>query len=152
MKRTASGAAGYGLDTSIKYLRRTTSRAAGSDLSRCRRLLMCPFTTSALPSPFLVRASLANKKSSTPRGLGFRCPVFVRGARAFSLCSFSKIKKTFVTFFFGGSKWNSYIFLKKLARITLARSSLPTKPQSERASYTPRPFSTTRATLIPHIP
>jgi hypothetical protein len=56
-----SSAAGNGLGTSIKYLRRTTSGAVGNGLSRCQGLLMCPFTTSALYSPCLVRASFANK-------------------------------------------------------------------------------------------
>jgi hypothetical protein len=32
LRQTTSGAAGIGLGTTIKYLRRTTSAAAGSDL------------------------------------------------------------------------------------------------------------------------
>jgi hypothetical protein len=61
LRKTKSGAAGNGLDTSIKYLRRTTSGAAGNGLSRCQGLPMRPFTTSALHSPCLVRASFASK-------------------------------------------------------------------------------------------
>ena len=75
LRRTTSGTAGSGLGTSIKYLRRTTSGAAGNGLSRCQELLMCSFTTSALHSPCLVRASFANKRNSTAEnwGLGAQC-------------------------------------------------------------------------------
>jgi hypothetical protein len=54
----------------IKYQRRTTSGAAGNGLSRCQELLIYPFTTSALHSPCLVRASFANKQNSTAEGWG----------------------------------------------------------------------------------
>jgi hypothetical protein len=54
------GAAGIGLGTTIKYLRRTTSGAASNCLGRYRRLLMCPFATSAPVSPCFVGVSFAN--------------------------------------------------------------------------------------------
>ena len=66
VRRTTSGAAVNGMGTSIKYLRRT-SGAAGNGLIRCQGLLMCPFTICALHSPFLVRASFANKQNSTAK-------------------------------------------------------------------------------------
>jgi hypothetical protein len=45
----------YGLGTTINYLRRTTSDAAGDGLSRDRGLLMRPFTTST-PRSFFFRS------------------------------------------------------------------------------------------------
>ena len=63
VQRTTTGA-------SIKYLRRTTRGAAGSGIRRYQELLMCPFTTCALDSPFLVRASFTNKQNRTSRGWG----------------------------------------------------------------------------------
>jgi hypothetical protein len=94
VRRTTSGAAVNGLGTSIKYLRRTASGAAGYGLSRRQGLLMCPFTTCALHSPLLVRASFANKQISTAGGwgLGAQCMcvdselLYVREAQASSLC------------------------------------------------------------------
>jgi hypothetical protein len=53
------------MGTTIKYLRRTTSGAAGSGLGRRRELLMCPFTTSVPHSPYFMRASFANKQKIT---------------------------------------------------------------------------------------
>ena len=75
LRRTTSGAAGNDLSTAIKYLRHTTSGAAGNGLSRNRGLLMCPFTTSAPHSLFFVRASVTNKKNCTAevRGLFAQC-------------------------------------------------------------------------------
>jgi hypothetical protein len=75
LRQTSSGAAGNGLGTTIKYLRRTTSGAAGSGLSRCRGILMGPFTTSALRSPFFVHGSATIKQNSNAevRGLGGQC-------------------------------------------------------------------------------
>jgi hypothetical protein len=62
---------GNGLGTSIKYLRRTTSGVAGNGLRRYQGLLMCPFTTSALDSPCLLRTSFAKKRNSNTEGWGF---------------------------------------------------------------------------------
>ena len=71
LRHATSGAVDSGLDTSIKYLRCKTSGAAGNCQSRCQGLL-------SLHSPCLVRASFANKQSSTAEGwgLGSQC-VFV---------------------------------------------------------------------------
>ena len=85
LRRATSGAAGTGLGTTIKYLRRTTSGAASNGLSRYRRLLRCPFTTSATQSPCFVHASFANKHNTTAEL--FSCPVCLYGARARLLCS-----------------------------------------------------------------
>jgi len=65
----------HGLGTSIKYLQRTTSGAASNRQIRCQGLLTYPFTTSALNVPWLVRASFANKRSSSAEGwgLGDKC-------------------------------------------------------------------------------
>jgi hypothetical protein len=68
---------------------------------------MCPFTTSALPSLFLVRASLANKQSSIPGGWGLGAKCLCVEPELFHCVHFQK--KLFVTFFFGGSKWRSFI-------------------------------------------
>jgi hypothetical protein len=72
---TTSGTAGKCLGTAIKYLRYTTSGAAGNGLSRYRGFMMCPFTTRAPHSPCFVRASLANNRNSTSevRGLVPKC-------------------------------------------------------------------------------
>jgi hypothetical protein len=48
LRPKTSGAAGSSLGTATKYLRRTMSCAAGNGMSRCRGILMCLFTTSAL--------------------------------------------------------------------------------------------------------
>jgi hypothetical protein len=76
VRRTTSAAAGNGLGTSVKYLRRTTSGAAGNGLSRYQELFMCPFTTCALHSFFLMRASFANKQNSTTKGWGFGANIY----------------------------------------------------------------------------
>jgi len=101
VRRTTSG--GNGLGTSIKYLRRTTSGAAGNGLSRYQGLLMCSFTTSALRSPCLVRASFANKQSSTAEGwgLGGRCLCV---EPELTPCVHKKIYTNIVIYFPGGSK------------------------------------------------
>jgi hypothetical protein len=54
LRRTASAVAGSSLGTTINYLRRITSGVAGNGLSRCRGLVMCPFTASAKHSPCFV--------------------------------------------------------------------------------------------------
>ena len=74
MQCTKIGAAINRLGISIKYLRRTTSGAAGDGLSRCQGLRMCPFTTFALHSP-LVRASFAYKPNSSAGGWIFGASV-----------------------------------------------------------------------------
>jgi hypothetical protein len=66
LRRTTSGAAGKSLGDTIKYLRRATSGAAGNGLGPYRGLLMCPFTKIAPHSPcFFFRSSFANKQNST---------------------------------------------------------------------------------------
>ena len=65
VRRTASGAAGSGLGTSIKYLRRTTSGAAGNGLSLCQRLSMCPFTK--VPKALCIRLVYCVPPSPTSR-------------------------------------------------------------------------------------
>jgi hypothetical protein len=50
-------------------------RRRGQSLNRSQGLLICPFTTSALQLPCLVRASFANKQNGTAEGwgLGAQC-------------------------------------------------------------------------------
>jgi hypothetical protein len=74
-RRTTSGSAVNGLGISIKYLLRTTSGPTGNGISRWKGLLICLFTSSALDSPCLVRASFASKHNSTSEGwgLGAQC-------------------------------------------------------------------------------
>ena len=59
-------------------------------LSPCQGLFMWPFTTCAMHSPCLVRASFVNKQNSTNE--------------SFLLVFIQKSTRTYVTFFFGGSK------------------------------------------------
>jgi hypothetical protein len=66
------------------------SSICDTGLSRCQRWLMWPFTTCALHSPCLVRASFVNKQNSTNE--------------SFLLVFIQKFTRTYVTFFFGGSK------------------------------------------------
>jgi hypothetical protein len=65
--------------TKAKYLRCTTSNAAGIDLSRYRGLLICPFTTSAPRSPGFVGTSFANKQNITAKALGLRAQCIPTG-------------------------------------------------------------------------
>jgi hypothetical protein len=73
---------------------------------------MCPFTISAVHSPCLVRASFANKRNSTTEGLGLgaQC-LFVRGARASSLCVILK-NHTNIRYIFSAAQNSIPISLK----------------------------------------
>jgi hypothetical protein len=84
---TTNGAAGNNPGTTIKYLRRTMSGDAVSSLGRFQRLLLHPFTTSALHLPCFVRSFFANKQNYTAevRGLVAQCDCL--GVRTCSLCS-----------------------------------------------------------------
>jgi hypothetical protein len=100
LRQTTSGAAGNGLGTTTKLLRRATSGATDKGLSRCRGFLMCPFTTSALHSPFFVRASVAYKHNSTAEVRGLR-GLCAWGPRSLTvLINLLKLSCWHLTFFF----------------------------------------------------
>jgi hypothetical protein len=119
-----------------KYLRRTTSGAAGNGLSRYHGSLH-----HKRPALTLFKSCLIRQQTEWHcRGLGFRCPVIVCAWSPSLLLVFvKKSTPTYVIFFSSGSKLY-YYFLK-----TKPASRKPALPR-RRASGTPRSSSTTRAT------
>ena len=65
---------------------------------------MCPFTTSALHSPCLVRASFANKRIITDEGWGLGAQCLCVEPELSPCVHKKKSTQLYVIFFFGGSK------------------------------------------------
>jgi hypothetical protein len=93
LRRTMSGAAGNGLGTTIKYLRRTThsERRRGQRPGPIRVITDVLIHHKSLAFAFCVRAFVSNKKTSTAEVRGLGAAQCVRVRPEFSRCVSNKL-------------------------------------------------------------